>query len=123
MDARALKTIEVMKSCYDFDSIVTKGSLAVFGRVIASRRSMPSMLRCRATRGGSHSDPSRYALHPFIWLLLVNYVGCRMSLQKVPVGTTVRVADEPTPKRSAVESMPRAEDLARLEKQVKMSSG
>ncbi|RZR95634.1 hypothetical protein BHM03_00024490 [Ensete ventricosum] len=45
------------------------------------------------------------------------------QVQEVPVGTTVRVADEPTPKRSVVESMPCAEDLARLEKQVKMSSG
>ncbi|RZR78884.1 hypothetical protein BHM03_00004445 [Ensete ventricosum] len=56
--------------------------------------------RALAGRGGSQSDPSGYALYPF----------------KVLAGATVRVVDEPTLKRPAVESMPCAEDPAHLEK-------
>ncbi|RWW89841.1 hypothetical protein BHE74_00001120 [Ensete ventricosum] len=65
----------------------------------------PGYDRALAGRGGSQSDPSGYALYPF----------------KVPAGATVRVVDEPTLKRPAVESMPCAEDPAHLEKWVKMT--
>ncbi|RZR94894.1 hypothetical protein BHM03_00023666 [Ensete ventricosum] len=48
MDAKALRALEVMKSCHDFDSVMIEGSLALSGHATVSQRSMPCMLRCLA---------------------------------------------------------------------------
>ncbi|RZR79100.1 hypothetical protein BHM03_00004701 [Ensete ventricosum] len=143
MDAKALQAHEVMKSCHDFDSIMTEGSLAT----IQAHYSVSDEYALHTSLPGQH--PYSPYLHGFcvlvdalewsyaflstwlsrsdargggfrrIWLLSANFVGCRRSPsigQDRRAGTIVRVADEPTPKRSTVESMPRTEDIARLEK-------
>ncbi|RRT66154.1 hypothetical protein B296_00031762 [Ensete ventricosum] len=134
MDAKALQAHEVMKSCHDFDSVMTEGSLAT----IQAHYSVSDEYALHTSLPGQH--PYSPCLHGFsvlvdalersyaflstslsrsIWLLSANFVGCRRSPsigQDQRAGTIVRVADEPTPKRSTVESMPRTEDIARLEK-------
>ncbi|RWW05235.1 hypothetical protein GW17_00031507 [Ensete ventricosum] len=46
MDAKALRDLEVMKACHDFDSTVIEGLRAAIQSTIASRRSLRCMLRC-----------------------------------------------------------------------------
>ncbi|RWW48888.1 hypothetical protein BHE74_00045004 [Ensete ventricosum] len=46
MDTKALRDLEVMKACHDFDSTVIEGLLAVIRSTIASRRSLRCMLYC-----------------------------------------------------------------------------